>query len=56
MTGRRCITCSGWVEVAAIPEHDQWHERIANVAIENTKRIDEFTARIQELEAGYGDR
>lgn len=44
-----CETCGA---VLALPMgffHEQWHQNIATVAIENTRRI-------QELEASYGDR
>jgi hypothetical protein len=37
----------------AMAWHEQWHDNIASVAIETTKRIDDLTHRLQELEAGY---
>lgn len=51
---RACVTC--FVPVLNAELHEQWHDAIASVAIESTKRIDELEKRVQELEAGYGDQ
>jgi hypothetical protein len=49
-----CVTCFALVRSAEL--HEQWHDAIAGVAIESTKRIDQLERRLQELEASYDDQ
>lgn len=53
-----CVTCFAVLpaDVRATEGHEQWHDAIAGVAIESTKRIEQLEKRVQELEAGYADR
>lgn len=48
-----CMTCWALVPQQMAQEHDDWHDRIARVAIESTQQIDALTHRIQEIEASY---
>lgn len=50
-----CQTCAAQLAPSPVAEqmHSRWHDTIAQVAIESTKRIEQ---RVQELEAGYGDQ
>lgn len=50
-----CQTCYAVLPVdeRAVAWHAEWHGNISRVAIENTKRIEELTKRVQELEARY---
>lgn len=53
-----CQTCAAQLAPSPVAEqmHSQWHDAIAQVAIESTKRIEQLEQRVQELEAGYGDQ
>lgn len=39
-----CLTCSAIVPTRFVDDHEQWHARIAQVAIDNTARLDALGA------------
>jgi len=56
MDTQPCPACWVMVPSKVMERHDAWHRQISQIAIESTQRIDALTNRIQEIEAGYGDR
>lgn len=52
METKTCGTCWAVIATRMADQHDEWHQRIAEVAIESTQRIDALAHRIQEIGAG----
>lgn len=51
-----CTTCAATIAPGGERFHRDWHGAISAVAIESTRKIEQLEQRLQELEAGYGDR
>lgn len=44
-----CLTCWALVAAEMADAHDQWHDNIAAVAIENTSRTQRIDALIRDI-------
>jgi len=49
MQTQSCQVCGAMVPSQMVQQHEEWHERISQVAIESTQRIDALTQRLNEV-------
>lgn len=44
-----CPTCGALVHLKMLEDHQEWHQRIADVAIESTKRVEALEQGVRHL-------